>query len=662
MNLAQTVASQKVLGAPVAPEPQRPTRVAGRVDICAAVDRSLRATIGMTGLEWGEQWLSSRRFYLLQVPLTSLAAPQSVVDPAHQMAVRGYINAAATVPAIVDVNRNEVGRIRTGYSPRVIMVAGAHNYRKAVAEGRQTLAAWVGELAAAALGIEIRADHQLGARELENKLRTALQPLGYNRLAVTEPSSPSPWVEEIFPLENYFIYTLGDKKFKQAYTVDLKRRAVSLTGEPTEVTQKYVAVPSTKQTPLEAQVALHSAAAVPGALPRRQGMNISEVMSATEPYGPGSNAGKGPMRGAKKPTESWRLHPKHAKAVHATLRRMGFSPLQSTTMHTEGSAGTRTRHFTHSAGHSAKTRHDDEGFKVEMQAPAEVHGQFVEAMRKHIGKGKMQATGTSEGAKKGWETRKGGGGSEARKPEERRQGMETPRSFDRFYHPTVGHQFERRTTPQQKQADITERSKRLGKVMEKEKNPRNRQLLQQRRDALLKQREAVNERAAKGSVRDVLQKAYKTFHKGPERRMKAVGFIPADKVTTEQKQKFRGAPGSAADRRGPKLKKVPLGKAKFADADQQTDSVQASGVVIRAGKRYKLHEMNVRKLYNKFKAACASGYKPGMTGKSAPGWEGVNKRMKENHPEIENPFALTAWMSDQGYTPHYGPRGGKKKD
>jgi len=45
---------------------------------------------------------------------------------------------------------------------------------------------------------------------------------------------------------------------------------------------------------------------------------------------------------------------------------------------------------------------------------------------------------------------------------------------------------------------------------------------------------------------------------------------------------------------------------------------------------------------------------------SPPGWEGTVQKMK-GHPEIENPWALAWSMKGKGAEPRYGPRGGKKK-
>lgn len=68
------------------------------------------------------------------------------------------------------------------------------------------------------------------------------------------------------------------------------------------------------------------------------------------------------------------------------------------------------------------------------------------------------------------------------------------------------------------------------------------------------------------------------------------------------------------------------------------------------GKRYKLDAAFVKEMWQKFKAACSKGYKHDMSGKAAPGWEESVKKMKD-HPEIDNPWALSHWMDQEGYTP-----------
>lgn len=71
----------------------------------------------------------------------------------------------------------------------------------------------------------------------------------------------------------------------------------------------------------------------------------------------------------------------------------------------------------------------------------------------------------------------------------------------------------------------------------------------------------------------------------------------------------------------------------------------------------KTRGIRLKEIIPKYQKACRAGWKPteGMQAKAPPGWEGTVKKMKD-HPEIDNPYALTNWMEEQGYKP-----GGKKK-
>lgn len=71
--------------------------------------------------------------------------------------------------------------------------------------------------------------------------------------------------------------------------------------------------------------------------------------------------------------------------------------------------------------------------------------------------------------------------------------------------------------------------------------------------------------------------------------------------------------------------------------------------------------------YKKFQASMAtdkmSAFKEKFTkvmAKAPAGWEETVKHMKDDHPEIDNPWALTHWMKDQGYHSHFEDGGDKK--
>lgn len=66
----------------------------------------------------------------------------------------------------------------------------------------------------------------------------------------------------------------------------------------------------------------------------------------------------------------------------------------------------------------------------------------------------------------------------------------------------------------------------------------------------------------------------------------------------------------------------------------------------------KAGRVKISKIWQAYKSAVAAGWKPKreMEGKAAPGWESSVKKMKK-HADITNPFALSWWMHEKGYTP-----------
>jgi hypothetical protein len=79
---------------------------------------------------------------------------------------------------------------------------------------------------------------------------------------------------------------------------------------------------------------------------------------------------------------------------------------------------------------------------------------------------------------------------------------------------------------------------------------------------------------------------------------------------------------------------------------------------INAAEKKKIKRMLVD--YNDDISAGRWAPKKHMMAKSPPGWEDDVEKMKDDHPEIDNPWALTWWMKDKGYTPHNGKSKGKK--
>ena len=220
----------------VAKDPTAPaSRIAERV-FAAHEEQGSPFTKG-TPSSWAREWLQSEKFLLLDLPLHFAACPRRAYDSGK---VQGCMRAAADSqePIVVDVNKQRIGGAMGGYYPPVIVVDGVHRHAAGRLQGRETIKAWVGDLAAQALGLTIRADHQFGSSELQKKIQEQLD-TQYPKDPVN-PYSNRPYVSEVYPYENYFVYSQGGKQYRQSFKTSLKKRTVGLQNDPKEVTQKYV--------------------------------------------------------------------------------------------------------------------------------------------------------------------------------------------------------------------------------------------------------------------------------------------------------------------------------------------------------------------------------------------------------------------------------------
>jgi len=251
---------------------------------------------GVTAKDWQASWLVSEKFILLDLPLHLVAVPHSVTD---QSKVIGMIQGAsenAMAPIVVDMNKRRVGQTAKGFYPPVIVVDGVNRHKAVSMQGRETIRAWVGQVAAARLGL-IHADHQFGASELQSKLQEKLREKfkpNADGMSQVAPGGPYPWIKECYPFENYFVYTYDGDLFKQKYKANQKKREVVFVGEPEEVVEKYVGISasgikSTKQLqvgPIEHSIQVYAT-----------GTGMGNA-------GPGTSLGNG--SGAPKPIPSLR--------------------------------------------------------------------------------------------------------------------------------------------------------------------------------------------------------------------------------------------------------------------------------------------------------------------------------------------------------------------
>src|SRR5712675_269209 len=191
---------------------------------------------------WLKNNVTSKEFVLVEIPLSSVAILE---NPSGKLDLRAALD---TTPLFIDINKRRQGRTNSGFIPSVIVIEGAARHTAARLNGKNSLKAWVGIEAAKVL--KIYADHQFGAQELNSKIQEQLRQKLVKKKGNGETIGPYPWVSEVYPFENYFIYSYDGDLYKQQYKCDIKKRTVTFTGDAEQVIQKYVDL-NAKQTPME---------------------------------------------------------------------------------------------------------------------------------------------------------------------------------------------------------------------------------------------------------------------------------------------------------------------------------------------------------------------------------------------------------------------------
>ena len=184
--------------------------------------------------------ISSKKFILAEIPVISVA----VIEDHSRMDIKA---AKKDVPIVVDINKNKLNKAAGGFIPSVIVIEGSGIHNAARYNGQPKIKAWVGENAIRIL--KIYADDQFGTNELQSKLSEALREKYVPKKKNGESVGPYPWIQEVYPYENYFVYQYEGKLFRQNFTTDLKKRSVKFDGDQTEVRQEYVDLSS--QTSIE---------------------------------------------------------------------------------------------------------------------------------------------------------------------------------------------------------------------------------------------------------------------------------------------------------------------------------------------------------------------------------------------------------------------------
>lgn len=172
--------------------------------------------------------LCNREFRLVRVGLARAACPPEVMGMAENL---------SAIPAIVVLkNPGKMGKISaTGYVPSGIVAAGARRRQHLLERGYPR--GWV---YAEDGSIEIRADDEIGCNELLEKLRRLVCDKVMGPDTSSGPGKAWPYVVEVYPFENYLIYSYNGDMYRQYFDLDPVAKDVALRGGPVKVNQRFV--------------------------------------------------------------------------------------------------------------------------------------------------------------------------------------------------------------------------------------------------------------------------------------------------------------------------------------------------------------------------------------------------------------------------------------
>jgi hypothetical protein len=125
---------------------------------------------------------------------------------------------------------------------------------------------------------ELFADDQFGSTELRSKLDEQLREKFKCDNSTKESTCTFPWVVELYPFENYFIYSYEGSLFRQNYVPNLKKRTVTFKGTAEEVIQKYVNVGASR---METVMKTYATGTGPAGPSGNSGLAVGDKMTPT---------------------------------------------------------------------------------------------------------------------------------------------------------------------------------------------------------------------------------------------------------------------------------------------------------------------------------------------------------------------------------------------
>lgn len=189
--------------------------------------------------------LNPLHFSLVRMSLLQLATP---IEFEH---TKGAI--------VVRANAEGLGATSTGFVPDKIIVQGAQTRKEMMANS--AIRAWVW----AAKDLSINADDKMSCSELMSMLQELLYEK-YRGNFQNDFSSiqPSPYVVQVYPFENYMVFTLKGISYRQYYVIDPLARKVALAGLPTKVQEMFIdAAGDSKQYMMRVDTGVRYAVAPP---------------------------------------------------------------------------------------------------------------------------------------------------------------------------------------------------------------------------------------------------------------------------------------------------------------------------------------------------------------------------------------------------------------
>lgn len=174
--------------------------------------------------------LYGRQYQLTKIGLLRASLPQSLS--------RTPLNLRPGLPIVVLANTKHLGAVEAAaYIPKAVVVMGAAR-RSALLEAG-VAKSWV----FLECGVDIRADDEIGSSELMQKLDALLWARFFPSLpygAATMAGQQTPFIREVYPFEDYFVFDWRGEKYRQGYAIDPAKKEVRLAGPQVPVEQKFV--------------------------------------------------------------------------------------------------------------------------------------------------------------------------------------------------------------------------------------------------------------------------------------------------------------------------------------------------------------------------------------------------------------------------------------